>query len=66
MPATFEVYAELSVFYQKGSVSFIEVSEAQAELLEVQTELIDVQLERLLLFADLYELCGTEFTFVIN
>jgi cobalt-zinc-cadmium efflux system outer membrane protein len=66
IPKAEEVQETILRFYNQGSVSVLELIEAQAEVLELKTRLIETITEQAMLMADLEELTGVKTTIISN
>ena len=66
LPKAEVVFQNLLEYYQRGSISLLDVIEAQSELLKYQTRVIENHLIRAELLTDLYELTGHKVKFIVN
>jgi cobalt-zinc-cadmium efflux system outer membrane protein len=66
LPKAETVFQTLLGYYKQGSVSLLDVIEAQTEFLEYKTTVIESHTERAELLTDLYELTGLKTEFIIN
>jgi outer membrane protein, heavy metal efflux system len=66
LPKAETVFQTLLDYYERGSISLLDVKEAQAELLECNTGIIENLAARAELLLDLYELTGYKMNIIIS
>jgi outer membrane protein, heavy metal efflux system len=66
LPKAETVFQTLLEYYQRGSISLLDVIEAQTELLGYKTRVIEYHLIRVELLTDLYELTGLNVKIIVN
>ena len=66
LPKAETVFQTLLEYYERGSISLLDVKEAQAELLECNTGILDNLAARAELLTDLYELTGCKMKIIIS
>ncbi len=66
LPKAETVFQTLLEYYQHGSISLLDVIEAQTELLGYKTRVIEYHLIRVELLTDLYELTGLNVKIIVN
>ncbi|MBT3756149.1 MAG: TolC family protein [Candidatus Cloacimonetes bacterium] len=66
LPKAETVFQTLLEYYQRGSISLLDVIEAQTELLDYKTRVIENHLIRAELLTELYELTGLNVKIIVN